>query len=135
MEQAQKVVATLLVLFLAGGVVSLLLGQGNITAAVTADSALQRGAPSDFYKGSGLFCYRSYFCQSGIECMYLDDKEPFCSQPAAFDRNLGQKHGEPCFVNINGQVECPFVQNAPQRAVNFEEGQKGLIQTSRGYIG
>ena len=132
MLKTQKVLAGLLILFLVGGIVTFLIGDSGLTGAVFAEG----GTPPDYAKSSGLFCYRSYFCQAGIECMYLDKKEPFCTQPAAFDRKLGQKHGEPCFINIQGQVECPFVKAAPMtRAAAFEEGEKQLIETSRGFIG
>lgn len=131
MWSSQKVLVVLVLLFASVGLLFALWDYGLPTGA-----AVARGVPPEYQKSTGLFCYRSLFCQSGIECIYLDQHKPFCTQPAAFDRNLGQKFGEPCYVSVEGQINCPFVR--PQEAVlatSFSEGEKGMMPTSRGYVG
>ena len=131
MQSGQKVLVALVVLFIAAGVLAAFWGYSSPTGA-----AVARGVPPQYQKGTGLFCYRSLFCQSGIECIFLDQHQPFCTQPAAFEKDFGQKFGEPCYVSDQGQINCPFIHaQQPVLAQSFAQGEKGLLPTSRGYVG
>jgi len=96
MLETQRLLLGLFAVLLLGGLSFLLVSQSSLTGATVADNSKE------------VFCYRSYSCQSGIECMFPDERRPFCSQPAALDQYTGQQYGEPCHISQQGVVSCPF---------------------------